>query len=108
MRGAAVHPLNISCIVCQPCQPCFSMCPFWQVVHYFDAQIVILELLEHKPILTGGYKAILHLHSVVEECEITKLLAAIDPKTKEKKKVGMGAGEVCDSRAAGTECKGRL
>lgn len=109
------------------------------VVTYFDAQIAILELLEHKPILTGGYKAVLHLHSggwlggwggaggalravaragigkvgalrracdtqqqcnrqppvappaclcaVVEECEITKLLAVIDPKTKEKKKV---------------------
>ncbi len=34
-----------------------------KVVSYFDAQIVILELMEHKPILTGGYKAILHLHS---------------------------------------------
>lgn len=32
-------------------------------VTYFDAQIAILELMEHKPILTGGYKAILHLHS---------------------------------------------
>jgi peptide chain release factor subunit 3 len=53
----------------------------------FEAQIAVLELLEHKPILTGGYKAILHLHSIVEECEITKLVAAIDPKTKEKRRV---------------------
>lgn len=29
---------------------------------------------------------------MVEECEITKLLAAIDPKTKEKKKVGRVQG----------------
>lgn len=28
------------------------------------------------------------LPAVVEECEITKMVAAIDPKTKEKKKVG--------------------
>lgn len=37
-------------------------------VTYFDAQIVVLELLEHKPILTGGYKAVLHIHSG-EQCE---------------------------------------
>jgi hypothetical protein len=28
----------------------------------FDAQLVILELLEHKPILTAGYQCILHIH----------------------------------------------
>ena len=39
-------------------------------------------------IFTAGYKAILHLHSLVEECEIIKLLAQIDIKTKERKKVG--------------------
>ena len=53
---------------------------------YFDAQLQILDLLEHKAIFTAGYKAILHLHSLVEECEITRLLAQIDIKTKEKKK----------------------
>ena len=37
-------------------------------VTYFDAQIVVLELLEHKPILTGGYKAVLHIHSG-KQCE---------------------------------------
>ena len=48
----------------------------------------ILELLEHKAIFTAGYKCILHVHSVVEECECVKLIAVMDPKTKEKKKVG--------------------
>lgn len=48
----------------------------------------MLELLEHKAIFTAGYKAVLHVHSSVEECEITKLVAQIDLKTKEKKKVG--------------------
>lgn len=47
----------------------------------------MLELLEHKAIFTAGYKAVLHVHSSVEECEITKLVAQIDLKTKEKKKV---------------------
>jgi len=46
----------------------------------------ILDLLEHKAIFTAGYKAVLHIHSLVEECEITKLLAQVDPKTRERKK----------------------
>ena len=46
----------------------------------------VLDLLEHKAIFTAGYKAVLHVHSLVEECEITKLLAQIDPKTRERKK----------------------
>ena len=35
----------------------------------------------------AGYKAVLHLHAVVEECEIITLMASLDPKTKETKKV---------------------
>ncbi|KAK9010014.1 hypothetical protein V6N11_036532 [Hibiscus sabdariffa] len=54
----------------------------------FTAQLQILELLENA-IFTAGYKAVLHIHSVVEECEIVKLLQQIDPKRKKpmKKKV---------------------
>lgn len=54
----------------------------------FVAQLQILELLENA-IFTAGYKAVLHIHSVVEECEIVELLQQIDPKTKKpmKKKV---------------------
>ena len=69
------------------------------VVTQFEAQIAILELLEHKPILTGGYKCVLHLHSVVEECEVTKLVAVVDPKTREKKKAKyVKNGAICIAR----------
>jgi translation elongation factor EF-1alpha len=47
----------------------------------------ILELLEHTPIFSAGYKCILHIHSVVEECECTEMRYELDPKTKSKKKV---------------------
>ena len=57
------------------------------VVTAFDAQLQVLDLLEHKAVFTAGYKAVLHVHSVVEECEITALLAQVDVKTKAKKKV---------------------
>jgi peptide chain release factor subunit 3 len=46
-------------------------------------------LLLSQAIFTAGYKAILHIHSVVEECEIMGLIHLIDPKTKKpiRKKV---------------------
>ena len=50
----------------------------------------ILELLEHTPIFSAGYKCILHIHSVVEECECTEMRYELDPKTKSKKKVLRG------------------
>eukprot|EP00850_Spirogloea_muscicola_P008621 SM000046S16402 [mRNA] locus=s46:447826:452815:+ [translate_table: standard] len=52
----------------------------------FNAQLQILELLDHKAIFTAGYKAVLHVHAVVEECEIIDLLQQIDPKTKKPMK----------------------
>ena len=60
-------------------------------VTYFDAQLHLLDLLEHKSLFSAGYKAILHIHAAVEECEITVLHAQIDPKTKQKKKVWLRA-----------------
>eukprot|EP00210_Caulerpa_lentillifera_P008431 g8043.t1 len=56
------------------------------VVRQFEAQLMVLDLLEHKAIFTAGYKAVLHIHSLVEECEVTKLLAEINLKNKEQKK----------------------
>ncbi|KAI7731051.1 hypothetical protein M8C21_021590 [Ambrosia artemisiifolia] len=57
-------------------------------VNEFVAQLHILELLDNA-IFTAGYKAVLHIHSVVEECEIIELMQQIDPKTRKpmKKKV---------------------
>jgi peptide chain release factor subunit 3 len=57
------------------------------LVNAFEAQLLILELLDHNPIFTVGYRSILHIHTIVEECEVTKLLGAVDMKTKETKKV---------------------
>ena len=43
-------------------------------------------MLWGQAIFTAGYKAVLHIHSVVEECEIIELLQEIDPKTKKPMK----------------------
>ncbi|XP_078428025.1 translation elongation factor EF1A/initiation factor IF2gamma family protein [Wolffia australiana] len=75
------------------------------LVSEFNAQLQILELLDNA-IFTAGYKAVLHVHSIVEECEIVDLLEEIDlkkrrdgdPKKKPKRKplfVKNGAVVVC-------------
>ncbi|CAD7700627.1 unnamed protein product [Ostreobium quekettii] len=56
------------------------------VVREFEAQLMVMELLEHKAIFSAGYKAVLHIHSVVEECEVTRLLTEINPKTRKEGK----------------------
>jgi len=48
---------------------------------HFEAQIVVLELLEHKPLLTSGYECILHIHTHSSECVVAKLITAVDRKT---------------------------
>lgn len=50
--------------------------------------------------MTAGYKAVLHIHSIVEECEIIELISQMDPKTKKPMKkhirfVKNGAVVVC-------------
>ncbi|XP_038725371.1 eukaryotic peptide chain release factor GTP-binding subunit ERF3A isoform X3 [Tripterygium wilfordii] len=74
----------------------------------FVAQLQILELLDNA-IFTAGYKAILHIHAIVEECEIVELLQQIDPKTKKamKKKllfVKNGAIVVCRVQVNSSIC----
>jgi len=66
-------------VLCAPRAPC-------PVVVAFEAQVVVLELLEHNPVFTVGYRSVLHVHTAVEECEVTKLIGAMDPKTREMKK----------------------
>jgi hypothetical protein len=51
------------------CIPCSS---FW----------IIAQGACWQAIFTAGYKAVLHIHSIVEECEIVGLLHQINPKTK--------------------------
>ncbi|XP_071713425.1 uncharacterized protein [Rutidosis leptorrhynchoides] len=58
-------------------------------VHEFVAELQLLGLPDNA-FFTAGYKdLILHIHSVVEYCEILELMHQIDPKTREpmKKKV---------------------
>ena len=87
-----------------------SPCP---VVTEFDALLSVLELLEHKSIFTAGYKCVLHIHTVTEECEVTALHYQIDPKTRapiKKKCLFLKGGSLALVRIvmAGTVCMERF
>eukprot|EP00415_Alexandrium_ostenfeldii_P003449 UN3449 len=53
----------------------------------FKAQLQLIELPDERPVLTSGYKAIIHVHVAIEECEVLKLyecMSMTDRKKKEK------------------------
>jgi peptide chain release factor subunit 3 len=79
LSGVEEEDITPGYVVCGPKKPI-------PAVVEFEAQLQILELLDHKSIFTAGYKAVLHIHSIVEECEVVELLSQIDPKTKKKLK----------------------
>ena len=58
-------------------------CPSTKV---FKAKMVVSQLLEHKPILSAGYQCVLHLHSLICECEIIELLQEFSKKNKPLKR----------------------
>ena len=82
LTGIEEDQLMAGFVLCSPAAPV-------HVTQEIECQLAILELLEHKTIFTAGYKAILHIHAVTEECEVIKIVNEIDGKTrqpKEKKK----------------------
>ena len=45
-----------------------------KVCEQFEAKITILELPEHKPIMSNGYTCVLHMHTALEEVEIISIV----------------------------------
>ncbi|KAL0983962.1 hypothetical protein UPYG_G00135260 [Umbra pygmaea] len=89
--------------------PGFILCTAENLCHSgrtFDAQIVIIE---HKSIICPGYNAVLHIHTCIEEVQITALICLVDKKTGEKSKTRprfVKQDQVCIARlrCAGTIC----
>eukprot|EP01120_Amphizonella_sp_Union-15-10_P013763 TRINITY_DN6479_c0_g1_i4.p1 TRINITY_DN6479_c0_g1~~TRINITY_DN6479_c0_g1_i4.p1 ORF type:complete len:584 (-),score=124.60 TRINITY_DN6479_c0_g1_i4:139-1890(-) len=53
-------------------------------VSEFVGQVMIIDLPTHTPVLTNGYKAVIHMHTSVEDCTFQNILAVIDRKTGQK------------------------
>lgn len=43
------------------------------ITEIFIAEIKVLQLLEHKPIMSQGYKSILHIHTIQQQCDLKEI-----------------------------------
>eukprot|EP01095_Lingulamoeba_sp_RSL-Kostka_P010388 TRINITY_DN372_c2_g1_i1.p1 TRINITY_DN372_c2_g1~~TRINITY_DN372_c2_g1_i1.p1 ORF type:complete len:517 (-),score=245.41 TRINITY_DN372_c2_g1_i1:229-1779(-) len=67
----------------------FVLCPLESsvsVVSVFVAKVLILETTESSPIITAGFLGVIHIHCVVEEIQIKKLVCVKEKKGKNWKK----------------------
>jgi peptide chain release factor subunit 3 len=71
MSGVTEDQLSKGFVLSLAAEPCRS-------VTKFKAQLQVIELPEERPVLTSGYKAVIHCHVAIEECEILKLYDAIN------------------------------
>ncbi|XP_005088235.1 eukaryotic peptide chain release factor GTP-binding subunit ERF3B [Mesocricetus auratus] len=99
LKGIEEEEILPGFILCEPSNLCHSG-------RTFDVQIVIIE---HKSIICPGYNAVLHIHTCIEEVEITALISLVDKKSGEKSKTRprfVKQDQVCIARlrTAGTIC----
>jgi peptide chain release factor subunit 3 len=57
---------------------------FTQICNVLECEINILELPEHKPIMSSGYTCVMHLHSALEDIFIKDILAEYDKEKNAK------------------------
>lgn len=99
LKGIEEEEILPGFILCSPDNLCHSG-------RTFDAQIVIIE---HKSIICPGYNAVLHIHTCIEEVQITHFICLVDKKTGEKSKtrprfVKQDQVVIARLRAAGVIC----
>lgn len=98
LKGIEEDDVHGGMVLCDAANPCKVSVPsrpslesgvdakLRQTAQLFEAKMVVSELLSHKPLITAGYQAILHLHSLICECEIEKLLQEFSKKNKPSKR----------------------
>lgn len=77
MGGITEDQLCKGYVICDHTKPV-------RVVSKFKAILQVIELPDERPVMTPGYKAVMHAHVANEECEILKLYDARDMKNPKK------------------------
>ncbi|KAL7006491.1 translation termination factor GTPase eRF3 [Cystobasidiomycetes sp. EMM_F5] len=112
LRGIDDEDINVGFVITDTFKPVHA-------VQAFEAELAILD---HKNIITAGYSAVMHVHTVAEEVNLTALLHYYDKKTGRKSrrppqfaKKGQkilalieSAGPVCIERFADYQQLGRF
>ena len=65
----------------------------YPAVGQFRARVRLLDLLEHKPLVTAGYQCVLHIHTAVLDCVILQIEAVIDQATHQKHRIPYGKSQ---------------
>ncbi|OMJ80946.1 hypothetical protein SteCoe_18710 [Stentor coeruleus] len=67
----------------------YVICDVHSVCHItneFKADVQFLELPDPKMLITAGYNCVMHLHTDIQECEVTEVIALFDAEKKRKVK----------------------
>jgi len=65
----------------------------YPAVKQFRAKLRVLDLLEHKPLLTAGYQCVLHIHTAVLDCSILQIEGVVDPVTHQRQRIPYGRSQ---------------
>jgi peptide chain release factor subunit 3 len=80
IKGLDEAYINAGFVLCAKGQ---RLCP---AVSRFQAQILISNLPDARPIMTSGYQCVLHVHTATVEVTIEKIVSVLDKKTGKPKK----------------------
>jgi len=69
-----------------------SVCPSPRV---FSVQLFLVDMLEHRPIFSSGYEAVLHVHTLEVEVQVVELVCVMDPSGKKMKRPFARTGQQC-------------
>jgi peptide chain release factor subunit 3 len=67
----------------------YVICDVHSVCHTgneFKADVQFLDLPDTKMLITAGYRCVIHLHTAIEECEVSEVIALYDMEKKKKVK----------------------
>ena len=85
LKGVNEEHLHRGFVLCPVAHPC-------PAVTRFEAQLALLQLLDHRPIMSPGYTCVLHAHTAQEECEVVSIVSlqerSKDGKVKTRKRPG--------------------
>ena len=69
-----------------------SICP---TPRCFSVQLFLVDMLEHRPIFSSGYEAVLHVHTLEIEVQVAELICVMDPTGKKMKRPFARTGQQC-------------
>jgi len=69
-----------------------TICPTPRV---FSVQLFLVDMLEHRPIFSSGYEAVLHVHTLEVEVQVVELVCVMDPTGKKMKRPFARTGQQC-------------